>query len=975
MPIAPQILTFGPFRIDFANASLWQGQERLPLKPKSFAVLQTLLERPQDLVTKEELLAAHWGDVAVGEAVLKTCIGEIRQTLGETASSPVLIETMHRRGYRFVEKPIPASQATVPLPTRPLVGREHELATLLEWWEATKQGERHVIFVTGEPGIGKTSLVDAFLEQLTAAGEGWIGRGHCIEQYGAGEAYLPFLEALGRLCRQPKGDALVSCLRQFAPTWLLHLPGLLEPGEIQGLLSSVIGATSVRMMRELADALEVFTKTNTLILSVEDLHWLDASSLELLTYLARRSHSMRLLVLGTYRPADLIVLKHPLKQAKQELLLHNRCQELSLECLPKAAVEEFLRCRLADHHADAPSLHAVAQMIYQRTEGNPLFMVNLVEYFVQHNLLTLEDHEWTMTEQADHVRIPTGLRQFIDVRVGQLDPDDRHLLAIASIAGMEFSVATIEAALGQTMSAIDHRYDDLVRREQFIQPQGTHQWPDGTVSTQYAFQHALYQEALYESVPLTQRVEWHRRIGEQLEQSYGKHTRDIAAELALHFERGQDADRASAYHQQAGEEAFKRSAHHEAILHLTKSLQLLNTLTPGPIRDQRELALQILLGIQIIQTKGFATSEAGQALGRAHELCQQFPKNENLIPSLYGLFRYYVTISDKQKAQDIRKQLDVLAKQTGEAEVLLVSLCCQGSMDMFWGTPQRALAPLQQAIALEKGIDPVSLLVKYGEETRIICRHFLSCVFWILGFPDQSAAQAGEALSLAHALNNPFVLTFSLSWKTVTHMMQRDYPQALSVGHEAVVLAQQHGYQQWETESQFLRASIHQIQGKSPEGVLNQEQRTALDQWIDSHPLLPSTIAFMSEAMLHDGQYQEGLTMAQNALDGIGDHGMTWYEAEWVRLKGELILGSGEPNTKHAAQEAEACFQEAIMIAKKQGAKSLELRAVMSQSRLWQQQGKGKQARPKLKTVYDWFTEGFDTKDLQDAKALLNSLT
>ncbi len=974
MPSSHQTLTFGHFRIDLANATLWQGAERLALKPKSFAVLQTLLEHPQQLVTKDELLATHWEDVAVGEAVLKTCIGEIRQALGESAQQPTFIETVHRRGYRFMSTPIPVTPTPGSSATHPFVGREQELATLWNWWEAAKQGNRHVIFVTGEPGIGKTSLVNAFLNQVATSGENWIGRGHCIEQYGAGEAYLPILEALGRLCRQPQGEALVSCLRQYAPTWLMHLPGLVAPTEISQLLPSIVGATPVRMMRELADALEVFAHKHPVILSLEDLHWLDAASLELLTYVARRSSTARLMVLGTYRPTDLILLKHPLKQVKQELLLHGQCQELGLECLTESAVEEFLTQRFTSSSERVASLHAVARVVHQRTEGNPLFMVNLVNYFVDHDLLVQEGHEWMVKEQEARTTTPTGLRQFIEVRVGQLDPEDRHLLAMASIAGMEFSAATIEAGLGSAMTDIDRRCDDLARRDQFIRQQGTSQWPDGTATAHYEFQHALYQETLYEHVPLTQRTEWHRKVGERLEQGYGEHTRDIAAELALHFERGQDPDRASAYHQQAGEEAFKRSAHHEAILYLTKALQFLHRLTPGPTRDQREVLLQSLLGLQILQTNGFTTSEGGQALARAHELCQQFPNNAQFFPNLYSLFRYYVTISDRENARDTRDQLVHLAQQTNEAEALAISLTSQGGMAMFWGEPQIARPYLQQAISLEEGVDSVSLLIKYGEETRITCWHFLSWVLWTLGFPDQSKTQAKEALSRAKTLNNPFTHVFSLLQNAITHMMQRDYAQALCFSHEALTFAQQHGYQQWEAESLRLSSSIQRIQGKTPEGDMNQEPHVPLQQSIDTHPPFPCTMALMIESTWQSGQYHEGLAMAQNALDRIGNYGMTWYEAEWVRLKGELLLSLGEPNTRHAAQEAETCFQEAIRIAKKQEAKSLELRAVMSLSRLWQQQGKGKKARPKLKMIYDWFTEGFDTQDLQDAKALLDSL-
>ncbi|MDH5563685.1 MAG: AAA family ATPase [Nitrospirota bacterium] len=970
---SPSLLSFGPFRIDLANETLWRGHIRLPLKPKSFAVLRTLLERPQELVTKEDLLNAHWGDVAVGDAVLKTCISEIRQAIGEQASHPAYIETLHRRGYRFVGTPIPTSETTEQSPAHPFVGREQELATLLGWWESVKQGNQHVIFVTGEPGVGKTSLVDALLAPIQASGEAWIGRGHCIEQYGAGEPYLPILEALGRLCRQPEGEALVTCLRQYAPTWLMHLPGLIAPEEMPPLLSSIIGATPVRMMRELADAIEVFTPEHPIILSLEDLHWLDTSSLELLTYVARRSNAARLMVVGTYRPADLILLKHPLKHTKQELLLHGQCQELRLECLTKSSVEAFLFQRFVSGDETGASLHSLAQVVHRRTEGNPLFMVNLVDYYLAHDLLVQGDYEWTVKDHEARTTTPTGLRQFIDLRVEQLKPDDRHLLAIASIAGMEFSTATIAAGLETTMADLDERCHDLVQREQFIRSHGTSQWPDGTVSARFEFQHALYQETLYEHIPVGQRIEWHRKIGEQLEQGYGERTRDIVAELALHFERGQEPDRASLYHQQAGEEAFKRSAHHETTLHVTKALELLHRLPPGLARDQRELALQSLRGILILQTKGFAKLEAGQALGRAHELCQQFPNNPQFIPSIFGLFRYYVTISNQTKARELREQLACLAQQTGEAEVLLLALTCQGGMAMFWGAPQSALSPLQQAITLEEGIDSVSLLVKYGEETRIISRHFLSWVLWTLGFPDQSKTEALKALSQAHALNNPFMHVLSLLWNAITHMMQRDDPQALCLSQEALALAQKHGYQQWETESLLLRSSIHLIQGAPSEGPMDQERFATLRQLIDMQALLPCTTGFIIESTWQSGQYQEGLTLVQLALDRLEAQGMTWYEAELIRLKGELLLSVGGPDSGQAVEQAETSFQEAMLIARKQGAKSFELRAAMSLCRLWQQQGKGHLARPKLKRIYDWFTEGFDTKDLQEAKALLDA--
>ncbi len=967
-------LYVGPFRIDLANESLWQGNERLALKPKSFAVLRTLVEHPQQLVTKEALLNTHWGDVSVGDAVLKTCIGEIRQALGDAAGKPKFIATVHRRGYRFVVTPTPTPSTSGQQAAHRLVGRDSELTRLKGWWEEAQQGTRQLIFVTGEPGIGKTSVVNAFLDQLPTSEETWIGHGQCIEQYGAGEAYLPILEALGRLCRQPDGLDLVSCLRQYAPTWLMQLPGLVDQAEMQQLLPSVMGATPVRMIRELADAVEMFTLEHPVVFSFEDLHWLDASSLELLAYVARRSNPARLLIMGTYRPADLILFEHPLKHLKQELLVHGQCQELQLECLTPAAVEDYIQHRLADNHQQIIPSHTIAQFVHQRTEGNPLFMVNILDHLVNHELLVQENEEWRLNDEADTNTIPTGLRQFIDLRVEKLEPQNREVLTIASVAGMDFTAVLLAAGMEESVAAIDDRCHDLTRRGQFIQNCGRTEWPDGTVSTRYAFQHALYQEALYEHLPLARRVDLHRQIGERFEQGYVDRTQEIAAKLALHFERGQEPDRASLYHQQAGEDAFRRSAYQEAILHLTRALELLLTLPSGPDRDQRELALQSLLGMQYLFGKSFGAPEAGVALARAHELCQQYSGNPHWLPILFGLYRYYMTIADINKGGELCQQFDALAKNVGDAETLMIAQASRGVRSMMCGELRIALQYLQPAITHEKGLDPLSLLVKYGEDTRIHGGVFLGWLLWTLGHPDQALTQMQKNLVLQHPFGGPNTRAFILLGNALCHLLRKEYGQALCLAEEILALTQKHGYQQWEMECLMLRGTLKTLQGHPMEAQRDFERRDHILQSMKIYYPFPCTIALFAESLLSCGNHQRGMTIVQEALDFIEQRGVRWFEAEFTRLKGEFTLAVGEPNSEVALKEAESCFQNAIKISQQQEAKMFELRAVMSLCRLWQQQGKNQQARRQLKKVCDWFTEGFETQDLQEAQALLDSL-
>jgi AAA ATPase domain len=339
----------------------------------------------------------------VSEGVLTACMRTLRQALGEDAQQPRYIVTVHRLGYRFVA-PVTAGAPVTPPGTPPsppaspplVVGRAAELAQLHTWFAQARQGGRQMVFVTGEAGMGKTTLVDAFLADVAAAQTAWIGRGQCIEHFGAGEAYLPLLEVLGRLGRGPDGERLVACLRQYAPTWLVQLPALVGEAERAALRQQGQGVTPQRMLRELAEALEALTAEQPLIVVLEDVPWSDASTVEALALLARRRDAARLMVIGTYRPVELIVRAHPLKALKQELALHRHCAEVPLGYLNRAAVQAYLAQR------GPPEVEAaeLAAWVQRRTEGHPLFMVHVVEELAHRGWLTAEAATEAAGQQA-----------------------------------------------------------------------------------------------------------------------------------------------------------------------------------------------------------------------------------------------------------------------------------------------------------------------------------------------------------------------------------------------------------------------------------------------------------------------------------------------------------------------------------------------------------------------------------------------
>ena len=511
---------------------------------------------------------------------------------------PQHIITVHRRGYRFIApvtiiEPAPAPETSHFPPVLPpigqlpdqrstlsapelIVGRESEMEQLQRWWKQALQGTRQTVFVTGEAGIGKATVVEAFVAQVAATGAGWVSHGQCIEQYGAGEAYLPLLEAVGRLEQSSDRARWLELLRRYAPSWLLQLPALISANEAAEVQRRMGNASRERMLCELAEAVERVTAESPLLLMLEDLHWSDVSSVDWLAYQARRREGARLMVIGTYRPVEAIVRSHPVRAVMQELLLHGQCAELALGHLPATGIMRYLAHRFGD--GVLPT--GLARVLQLRTAGNPLFLVTVVDELVRQRMIRQGPMGWELVGGVDAAvgGMPEGLRQLLDRQVERLPAADQELLEAASVAGTEFSGAVVAAGVERGVEEVEAHYDTLARRGQMVSRCGTDGWPDGTVTARYGFLHDLYREVLYSRVPVSRRMRWHRALARRLEVGYGEQAREMAAELAEHFVRGRDPAPAVLYLQNAAEQAVQRSAHQEARRYLTTALELLATL-------------------------------------------------------------------------------------------------------------------------------------------------------------------------------------------------------------------------------------------------------------------------------------------------------------------------------------------------------------------------------------------------------------
>src|SRR5215831_7526672 len=509
---------FGPFRLDTVNHCLWRGNSRVSLTPKAFDVLRYLVEHADRLVTQDELLEALWPETYVNPEGIRKYILEIRKVLGDRSEEPAFIETYPKRGYQFVAPVTDDSTSTrLAAATQPsvnVVGRQGGLSRLNGYLQAALGGRRQVVFVTGEAGIGKTTLVDVFQQQAVRHPGLRIARGQCIEGFGGIEAYYPMLEAMGSLLRDAEDCSLVHTIATRAPTWMIQFPQLVKPEQREALQTEILGSTRDRMVREICEALEGIGAQTPLLVILEDLHWVDPSTLDLISAFARRREPAKVLLLGTYRPVDVILLQSPLKTLKQDLLVRRLCHEIIVERLEEPDVADYLTKAFT-----AESLPpGLANLVHQNSGGNPLFMVAIVQDMASKRLITVDRGRLILTTPLREVYpgIPETLQQMLEIQLERLSPDELRILQCASVAGERFSVWAAAAMLDGSPASIDETCDRLSNRQQFVRSLGTHEAPNGDPSPYYEFRHALYRRALYRSLSGLLRAQRHRSLSERL---------------------------------------------------------------------------------------------------------------------------------------------------------------------------------------------------------------------------------------------------------------------------------------------------------------------------------------------------------------------------------------------------------------------------------------------------------------------------
>jgi DNA-binding winged helix-turn-helix (wHTH) protein/tetratricopeptide (TPR) repeat protein len=589
---------FHSFRLDVVNHCLWNGEDRVPLTPKAFDVLRYLVEHADRLVTQDEILGALWPETYVNPEVIKKYVLGIRKALGGRHEKPGFIETFPRRGYQFVapvtEGNAAGSRDADVQAAQEIVGREASMAELNGYLAHALKGQRQIVFITGEAGVGKTTLIDEFHQTAARRSNLRVIHGQCVEGFGGKEAYYPVLEAIGQWARDAAvGTHVIHTLAKQAPTWLIQFPSLIKAEQREALQKEILGATRERMVREICAALESLTAQDPLVLLLEDLHWVDPSTLDFISALARRRGPAKLLLVGTYRPAEVIISRSPLRALKQDLVIHNLSQEIALERLEESDVAAYIAIKFAD--GNIPT--GFANLIYRHSGGNALFMVTILQDMVKKGLIAQVDGRWTLTVALENIDlgVPETLDQLIEMQFRQLSTVEQRILRSASVAGERFSVWAINTSAEIDAGGIEEVCAGLAERMQFIEAAGIHELANGQISAHYGFRHSLYREVLYRRLSEATRSRLHLLSALRLKAFCDPCEQELATELALHFEGGHDYEQATHYLLLAAHNAVGRFAYRDCLEILHHAHELVLRLTPA-VRAEIEVRILEFMG-------------------------------------------------------------------------------------------------------------------------------------------------------------------------------------------------------------------------------------------------------------------------------------------------------------------------------------------------------------------------------------------
>ena len=884
-------------------------------------------------------------------------------------------EALGKTKVKGVEEPVPIYEVTGagPLRTRlqvsarrglsRFVGRHSEMEQMNQALEQTKAGHGQIVGVIGEPGLGKSRL---FYEFKLTAQSGCLVLEAFAVSHGQASPYLPLIELLKEYfqiepadderTRRAKVMGQVLALDKSLGDILPYVLALLGLDDAESSLQQM--DAQIRRQRTFEAVKKLFLRESLnqpLILIFEDLHWIDTETQGFLDTLTESVASTQVLVLVNYR-----------SEYQHEWGQKTYYTQLRLTPLGEAEAEELLTFLVGN---DA-SLATLLKLILERTEGTPFFMEEVVQSLLEEGVLVGERGKYRVEIATADLHVPQTVQGILAARIDRLTPDEKALLQQLSVIGRQFPARLVRQVIPQSE---DEMYRLLValQSKEYLYEQPT--FPE----SDYLFKHALTQEVAYGTVLLDQRKALHEQTAEAIETLYPDSLEDHYSELAHHYGRSDNAEKAVTYLELAGQQAAQRSAYGEARNNFQAALELLKTLPETPQRSQRELPLQLTLGAALMVVRGVGSPDVERVYSRARELAQRVGSPEQLFLVLWSLSYHYTARAEYQAAEKLGHQCLALAQQEDDAFLLIEAHYALGLSLICVGQVAEANTHFEQSLVRYDPQHHHALSFQYAaQDPGVYCRGDVAFALWMLGYPDQALTHVRQALSLARELSHPQSQAFALAQTGLMHLFRAEAHAAQELAEAVIVLSTERGLPYYLAWGIVLQGRALAAQGQVEAGLAKLHEGLTDLRAIDSVLMYTVFSGLLAETQGQAGQVVHGLATVAEAVAFVERTGQHWWDAELYRLKGDLTL---QKSTEHGAkskeqEEAEFCFLKAIEIAQKQQAKSWELRAATSLARLWQGQGKTTESRELLAPVYNWFTEGFDTADLKDAKALLDVL-
>jgi tetratricopeptide (TPR) repeat protein len=811
----------------------------------------------------------------------------------------------------------------------PLLGREGELEQLRGLLEDAVKGEGHVALIMGEAGIGKTRLLSALATE--AIGQGCrVLLGHCYESDSI-LAFGPWVEA----CQRSGLSSDLQILCRLTPARRAELSRLLPEVYAPGLPRP--GDSDLRLFEGVTELIEQAAVQGPVVLMLEDLHWADEMSLRLLAFVSRRVESLPVFLIATARVEDLADATMA-RQSIREVSRGRQAMRLELSPLSPADTYKLVQALARDTQA----IGYVQQQVWAISEGNPFVVVET----------TRAIHEGTCSPNADLVPVPQQVREMIAGRLERLSDCARALAEVAAIVGREFDFALLHRAGGLDESVTAEGVEELVRRSVLRQ-----------IGARFGFSHERIRVVVREQILPPQRRLRHRRVAEALEALHAGNIEPFSLALGIHFREAQVWDKAAKYLHQAGIDAQARSAHREAVALLEQAIAALQQLAESRETLGQTLDIRIALGPCLAAVYGEGSLEKEACYVAARELCLRLNDRPRLFPAIWGLLHVSINRGRYGEAQDLGEGLLGLARELGDPVLLLEA------HHSLWiglynsGDLERAEHHIREGLEhYDTQRHRAYASIYGGHDTGVCCLNFAALTAWMHGYPDRALRYTRESLRLAGELSHPYSTYLARHWAAWVHCLRREYPATVEQAEAALDTASAYGLPA-DRSALLARLARERTLAESELARLHQAARPS---WWGSTSLF--MFCLLAEAYARAGMPDRGLAV----LAEIPEHSIeTVYSSEMYRCRGELLLSQGHAD----AIEAENCFRTAVELARRGGRRSFELRAATSLSRLLQRQGKREEARHVLTEIHSWFTEGFDTADLRNARTLLDELS